>query len=59
MRFLSRAALIALALFACALPAQAMAAGTGLDAYKVKATAKNLKTLGLKGFDVTEATARW
>jgi hypothetical protein len=55
LRFLSRAALTAFALFACALPAQAMAAGTGLDAYKVKATAKNLRTLGLKGFDVTEA----
>ena len=57
MRILSRAALIALALalLACALPAQAMAKGTGLEAYDVKATAKNLRTLGLKGFDVTEA----
>ena len=51
----SRAALLALALLACVVPAQAMAAGTGLDAYDVKATAKNLRTLGLKGFDVTEA----
>ena len=56
MRFLSRAALIALALLACALPAQALAEGTGLDAYDVKATAKNLRTLGSQGFDVTEAS---
>ena len=55
MRILSRAALIALALLACAVPAQAMAKGTGLEAYEVKATAKNLRTLGQQGFDVTEA----
>jgi len=55
LRILSRAALIALALLACALPAQALAKGTGLEAYKVKATAKNLRTLGQQGFDVTEA----
>jgi hypothetical protein len=55
LRFLSRAALIALALIAGALPAQAIAKGTGLDAYDVTATAKNLRTLGLQGFDVTEA----
>ena len=48
MRILSRAALIALALLACALPAQALAKGTGLEAYDVKATAKNLRTLGLR-----------
>ena len=49
LRILSRAALIALALLACALPAQAMAKGTGLEAYEVKATAKNLRTLGSAG----------
>ena len=55
MKVLSRAALIAFALFACALPAQALAAGTGLDAYDVKASPKVLKSLGQRGFDVTEA----
>jgi hypothetical protein len=54
-KVLSRAALIALALFACVLPAQSIAAGTGLDAYDVKTTPKVLKTLGQWGFDVTEA----
>ena len=54
-KVLSRAALIAFALFACVLPAQALAAGTGLDAYDVKASPKVLKSLGQRGFDVTEA----
>jgi hypothetical protein len=54
-KVLSRAALIALALLACVLPAQSIAAGTGLDAYDVKTTPKILKTLGQRGFDVTEA----
>jgi hypothetical protein len=54
-KVLSRAALCALALLACVLPAQALAAGTGLDAYDVKASPKVLRTLGQKGFDVTEA----
>jgi len=35
--------------------AEALAAGTGLDAYDVKATPKVLKSLGQRGFDVTEA----
>ena len=56
MKVLSRAALIAFALFACALPAQAMAAGTGLDAYDVKAIAEEFSSSsGSEGFDVTEA----
>ena len=53
MRFLSRAALVALALLACALPAQASA--RGLDAYDVTfENGKQLEQLARQGFDMTE-----
>ncbi len=54
MRVFSRAALIALALFACVIPSPALAKPSGLDAYEVKITPKSLKTLAERGFDVTE-----
>ena len=54
MRFLSRAALIALALFACAL-APAAASARGLDAYDVNfENGKQLEQLARQGFDMTE-----
>lgn len=53
-RFLSRAALTALALFACALPARASA--RGLDAYDVTfENGTQLEQLARQGFDMTEA----
>ena len=55
MRFFSRAALIALALFACAL-VPAAASARGLDAYDVKfESGKQLEQLAQQGFDMTEA----
>ena len=54
MRFISRAALIASALLVCALPTQALAKPSGLDAYEVTITSKSLKALAAGGFDVTE-----
>jgi Zinc carboxypeptidase/Immune inhibitor A peptidase M6 len=54
LRFLPRAALIALAIFACALPAQASA--RGLDAYDVTfESGKQLEQMARLGFDMTEA----
>jgi hypothetical protein len=51
---LSRAALIALAIFACALPAQASA--RGLDAYDVTfENGKQLEQMARLGFDMSEA----
>ena len=41
-----------LAVLALATPAEAKS--TGLNAYRVKATAKNLEKLAMAGFDVTE-----
>ncbi len=54
-----RGALVALvAGAALVVPAAATAADTGLDAYRVKATAKNIKALAKAGFDVTEGRNR-
>jgi hypothetical protein len=49
-----RRVVLAGALAACVAPAQASAAGTGLNAYQVKVTGKSLQTLAQNGFDVTE-----
>jgi hypothetical protein len=44
------------ALAACVAPGQALAAGSGLNAYEVKITGKSLQTLAQNGFDVTEGS---
>ena len=54
-RFVRAALLAAVGLTLCAGSAQA---AQGLNAYRVKATAKNLNALAAKGFDVTEGLNR-
>jgi hypothetical protein len=51
---LLRPLVLAVALAAAVAPTQASAAGTGLNAYKVKITGKSLQALAQNGFDVTE-----
>ena len=52
-----RAATAAICLVALAVPASASAAGSGLEAYRVKADARSLQELARQGFDVTEGRA--